>query len=171
MGVNLEQPLISPNWNGFLRSALKYIPILFFCLLTACSSKQAPVAKEGQIAQALRTHLSEWQGTPYRYGGTTKKGIDCSAFVQIAFKDVFRKNLPRSTQEQSKVGKKISPKQHKAGDLVFFRTDGSKSVNHVGIYAENNTFIHASTSKGVIRSSLSNDYWRKNYLYSRRVLN
>ncbi|SET42181.1 C40 family peptidase [Thorsellia anophelis] len=159
---------ISPFKRGLF---LRYLSILLVCLLTACSSKQTPVVKEGPIAKALSNHLNEWKGTPYRYGGTTKKGIDCSAFVQIAFRDVFRKNLPRSTTDQSKLGKKINPKEHRAGDLIFFRTDGSKSVNHVGIYAENNTFIHASTSKGVTRSNLSNEYWKKNYLYSRRVLN
>lgn len=154
-----------------MRFCSKLVLLVVVIFLSACSSKDNVAKNEGPVAIALRGQLNEWQGTPYRYGGTTKQGIDCSAFVQITYKQLFRANLPRSTKEQSRLGKKVAAKQHRAGDLIFFRTDGSSTINHVGIYAENNTFIHASTSKGVTRSNLNNDYWRKNYVYSRRLMN
>ncbi|MFC0180914.1 C40 family peptidase [Thorsellia kenyensis] len=148
-----------------------WVVIFSALLLTACASKKESPMSNEPVVRALFTQLNEWKGTPYRYGGNTKSGIDCSAFVQITYTTLFNKNLPRSTTEQAQLGTKIKPKEHRPGDLIFFRTEGSKQINHVGIYAENNTFIHASTSKGVTRSSLNNPYWQKNYVYSRRVTN
>jgi len=117
--------------------------------------------------QKLMSQYYEWKGTPYKLGGLSKRGVDCSGFVQITFKNQFSKILPRTTQLQAGVGTKISKSQLRPGDLVFFQT--SYNVRHVGIALGNSEFLHASTSKGVMISNLSNPYWRKVYRFSVRI--
>ena len=120
------------------------------------------------VRQALLEQHQRWAGTPYRIGGTTDRGIDCSALVRNVFRDTFDVELPRSTQDQVHEGRPIDRQELQAGDLVFFRPPGR--YNHVGIYVGNGYFLHASTSKGVIISSLDNSYWRRYYWQSRRAL-
>ncbi|WP_420916327.1 NlpC/P60 family protein [Photobacterium kishitanii] len=108
-----------------------------------------------------------WKGTPYRYGGTSKKGIDCSAFVQVGYSSVYQKLLPRTTLELVKKGKQVKPNVAKEGDLVFFRT--GRNTRHVGIYLGNSEFLHASQSKGVIISRLDNPYWKRHFWQIRRL--
>lgn len=98
-------------------------------------------------------------------GDTTKRGIDCSAFMQTTFSEVFGIELPRSTAEQRHLGRKINKSELKKGDLVFFRKN-----NHVGVYIGNNQFMHASTGQGVTISSLDEKYWARTYTQSRRIM-
>ncbi|WP_246616341.1 C40 family peptidase [Thaumasiovibrio subtropicus] len=112
--------------------------------------------------------FSRWEGTPYRLGGASEKGIDCSAFVQILHSELSSPvALPRTTRDQVLEGEKVSYKQRQAGDLVFFKT--SRSVRHVGILIDKDHFIHASTSKGVTMTRLDNPYWRKRFWQIRRI--
>lgn len=137
-------------------------------ILTGCgSSPDGTLGKTKVVSQHLNKQLNQWQGTPYRYGGNSRQGIDCSAFVQQTFANKFKVSLPRTTTQQANVGKKISRSHLKAGDLVFFKIRGASL--HVGIYDKNNHFIHASTSQGVTRSSLDNSYWDKRYWQARRM--
>ena len=117
---------------------------------------------------SLYSHYLNWQGTPYRWGGANKRGIDCSAFVQITLRDVYRRNVPRHTRDQANAGKRVSRGRLKQGDLVFFKTGWSKY--HVGVYVGNGEFMHASETKGVTRSSLQSRYWDKHYWKARRIL-
>jgi cell wall-associated NlpC family hydrolase len=110
----------------------------------------------------------EWQGVPYQLGGSSKRGIDCSAFVQIAFEELHMAKLPRTTQEQSQIGNKVAYGQASEGDLVFFKTD--YKTRHVGIYLGGNQFLHASTSRGVIISRLDNPYWADKFWHFRNVM-
>ncbi len=91
----------------------------------------------------------------------SRRGVDCSGFVVVTMRDKFDLQLPRDTREQSKIGTRIDKDELLPGDLVFFKTGSGESGLHVGIYDTNNEFIHASTSRGVMRSSLDNVYWRK----------
>ncbi len=116
---------------------------------------------------SLFSIYNQWQGVPYRLGGTSKNGIDCSAFVQIAYRDAWQLPLPRTTKMQSKVGDNVNYEDAKYGDLVFFKT--SRTTNHVGVYLGNSRFMHASTSKGVIISRLDNPYWASKFWQFRRV--
>ena len=109
-----------------------------------------------------------WRGTSYKLGGLSVSGVDCSGFIQNAFKSVYNLKIPRTTKEQMYFGKKISKYQLSTGDVVFFKT--GYNTRHVGIYLEKNTFMHASTSKGVTISSLSNDYWKNKYYMSRKFV-
>lgn len=120
------------------------------------------------IYRLLLKQYRHWKGTPYRYGGTSLSGVDCSAFVQNTYRSKLGKQIPRTTRTQIKIGKKVKKSQLKVGDIVFFKT-GRTSL-HNGIYLGNAQFMHASSSKGVTISSLNNRYWRKRYLTSRRIL-
>jgi len=116
---------------------------------------------------SLFNAIDEWYGTRYRLGGTTKKGIDCSALVQTLFTSLYSINLPRTAREQHKATRQISRTELKEGDLVFFNTRGG--VSHVGIYLQNNKFIHASSSGGVMISDLYEEYWMRRYIGVGRV--
>jgi len=106
-------------------------------------------------------------GVPYKFGGTTPKGFDCSGFIQYVF-DKRKITLPRSADSQYKVGKSIVQKNLQQGDLVFFNTY-EKGASHCGIYLEQGKFIHAS-SHGVMISRLDESYWKTRYLGARRVI-
>ncbi|MDQ7727131.1 NlpC/P60 family protein [Halomonas sp. SpR8] len=120
------------------------------------------------VREALLAQHQRWAGTPYRIGGTTKRGIDCSALVRNVYRDTFNLELPRSTRGQVHEGRPIDRQELQAGDLVFFSPPGR--YNHVGIYVGDGYFLHASTSRGVIISSLDNSYWRRHYWQARRAL-
>ncbi|MDN3556354.1 C40 family peptidase [Halomonas maura] len=120
------------------------------------------------IRRALMAQHKRWLGTPYRLGGTTRRGIDCSALVQHVFADTFRLPLPRTTRQQVYEGEPVARDALRPGDLVFFRPPGVS--RHVGIYVGEGRFLHASTSRGVKLSSLDNRYWRRHYWQARRPL-
>lgn len=111
-------------------------------------------------------------GTPYKYGGVTRSGLDCSGLVINSFEAVGIQ-MPRISREQANEGKEVKIRDVREGDLVFFTTSGSK-INHVGIVdrvdAGEVFFIHSSTSKGVIISSLKETYWNRRFVKATRVL-
>lgn len=120
----------------------------------------------------LYSECASWLGASYKYGGTTKSGVDCSGFVYMVYKVVFGKTLTRQSAGMLNDNcTKINKSQLREGDLVFFRTDGKKSStpNHVGIYLKENKFIHASTSKGVVVSDLLQSYYVTNWITGGRV--
>ena len=121
-----------------------------------------------EVIQILYQQVRDWKGVSYKYGGMSKNGIDCSGFVLETFRSKFQIKLPRNTYRQSRTGEPVLRDNLRAGDLVFFRL--GYSLRHVGIYIENDRFAHASTSKGVTLSNLSNSYWSKRYWKARRVL-
>ncbi len=117
-------------------------------------------------SRILRQYI-EWHKTPYKMGGLDRSGVDCSGFVYVTFRSKLGCNIPRTTKLQVKTGKKISRNNLRVGDLVFFQT--SLLYNHVGIYLGDSKFLHASSSSGVIISSLNEKYWKKRYWTARRV--
>lgn len=119
------------------------------------------------LTDALYAQHREWEGVPYRLGGMSKRGVDCSGFVHTTFRSQFGVELPRTTESQLGIGRSVDRDGLQSGDLVFFRTGNGK--RHVGIYVENRTFLHASTSQGVTLSSLDNPYWASAYWQARRV--
>lgn len=161
--------------------------VTFSLFLTACSSTttaKITKAKHNTTTQAkysedngvengstiarLQAHHKVWKNTPYRLGGTTKKGIDCSAFTQVTLSEVFGVKLPRTTTLQAEKGKKVARNALKAGDLIFFKTGRGPNGKHVGVYVKDDQFMHASTKGGVIYSSLNTPYWKKVYWQARR---
>ena len=121
-----------------------------------------------EISKNLEIAYNDWKGIPYLLGGTGYEGVDCSSFMQIVFEDHFGITLPRTTRQQIKEGKKVRRSNIKEGDLIFFRT--SKTEMHVGVAKDSKQFIHASTSRGVMISSLDDNYWSQRYLETRRIL-
>jgi cell wall-associated NlpC family hydrolase len=117
----------------------------------------------------LYESIDDWYGTPYRYGGTTKRGIDCSAFVQSVYISAFGVTLPRTAKEQYQYVKLISTTQLKEGDLLFFNTLGY--VSHVGIYLRNNKFVQASVSGGVVITDMFDPYYAKHLVGVGRIEN
>lgn len=147
-----------------------FLLVVFSLLLTGCaSSPDGSLGKSQEVSNHLNSQLKQWKGTPYSYGGNSTKGIDCSGFVQRTFNDKFSISLPRTTSQLANVGTKVSKNSLQPGDLVFFKVGNRGNGLHVGIYDKNDTFIHASTSQGVTRSSLSNQYWRDRYWQARRL--
>ena len=129
---------------------------------------QAPVQnKKVQLKRRIMSEFSVWRGTDYRWGGDSRNGIDCSAFTRRIIASVIHRRLPRTAQEQSHMGQRVSQRELKVGDLVFFKT--GPNVHHVGVYIGDDSFIHASSSQGVTMSHLSNQYWQAHYLTARRV--
>jgi len=131
------------------------------------ASYKKPALSESSLRKALLRHYYRWEGSPYRFGGNSRYGIDCSGFVQIAFRDALGIKVPRSTELLSKTGSHVSYRRLVAGDIVLFKT--SRTNLHTGIYIGNNQFIHASKSKGVVLSPLNSPYWRGVYYKSVRV--
>ncbi|WP_406667687.1 NlpC/P60 family protein [Gallaecimonas sp. GXIMD1310] len=144
--------------------------LLALLLLAGCASAPPPkpaLPATSPIQQALVAQYRQWQGVPYRLGGTSKTGIDCSAFTRQTFKQRFSITLPRTTAAQVRLGKPVAQQHLRPGDLVFFKT-GRRS-RHVGIYQGNGLFLHASTSVGVTVSALDNPYWQAHYWTARRI--
>jgi len=132
---------------------------------------------DGKVPGSVKSLLKDaetYLGAPYKFGGNSSSGFDCSGFTVKVFQD-NNFSLPRRSSDQADSGKSIDIKTVKPGDLLFFATAGGSRVSHVGIVhtIENDgevKFIHASTSKGVIISSLKEKYWNKAYLHAQRVL-
>lgn len=116
----------------------------------------------------LYAQFKEWKGVKYKYGGTTKKGVDCSAFVQKTYKDKLHTKIPRTTKYQSSFGKEVGMDELQMGDLIFFKT--GYNTRHVGIYLEGGKFLHASTKYGVIISHLDNPYYQASFWKIQRVI-
>jgi cell wall-associated NlpC family hydrolase len=117
----------------------------------------------------LYQFIDEWYGTRYQMGGTGRRGIDCSALVQKLYNYVYGMDVVRTSLMQFRTSEYIaSMDKLKEGDLVFFRIHGGP-VSHVGIYLANNYFVHASSSKGVMISNLTENYWQKVYVGGGRL--
>lgn len=125
-------------------------------------------APDSNRSLLLRAEAEAWAGTPHVWGGTSRDGIDCSAFVQTIYKDLFTVDLPRTTALQSKEGQAVLLNQLDVGDLVFYRIDAR--TRHVGIYVGEDEFMHASKSEGVTISSIEDPYWENRFWTVRRIL-
>jgi len=131
--------------------------------------ESTPAHSEGDFARkaALYRYFGEWEGTKYRLGGMSKQGVDCSGFVYLTYYSQFGVTLPRTTRTQSRQGVAVSQGALRPGDLVFFKTGADQ--RHVGIFVEGRKFLHASSSRGVMLSSLDNRYWAGKYWTARRI--
>lgn len=120
--------------------------------------------------QKMMDVILSYLGTPYKFGGETKSGIDCSAFTQEVFRQSTSISLPRSTSEQIKIGEDTPKENLQFGDLLFFNTTGV-NPSHVGIFIGDNMFAHASEAYGVTISSFESSYYKKHFTQAKRVAN
>jgi lipoprotein Spr len=172
----------------------KILTIFIFTALFASTQAQTTVAKKEPVktedpdnllsdyfSQVMGVALSatsnlklyqfvyDWIGTPYRFGGSSRKGIDCSAFTKEIYSKVFNTVIQRNSREIFSMSTPVSREELKEGDLVFFKIK-SRSITHVGIYLGNNRFAHASSSRGVVLSNLDEPYYKR-YFYKGGRLN
>lgn len=165
-----------------MKQSQSYIIALLFLttLLSSCGSS-APKVDYQALAQAsvklgididlrdnhkLYINAAQWMGTPYRLGGNSTQGIDCSGLTFQLYKETYRIRLPRSTSKQKfEVQRQLTHDELREGDLVFFNSHpSSKRATHVGIYLKDWKFIHASSSQGVIVSSLLEEYYKEHWI-------
>ena len=148
--------------------------IIFVFFLHAChstarykaikNSRQSSTQYYSRNNTELKGFIKDWLGVPYKYGGMTKRGIDCSGFSFTVYKELYTYNLPRTALDQYKSGRKIRTGQLTEGDLVFFRGVREAGIDHVGVYLEEGKFVHASTSIGVTVSNLSEEYYKTRFV-------
>lgn len=162
-----------------------FVYISVFLLLTSCGghrkavkpvpeqSQEIPVVLpdtyDNRFGERIVAQARKWIGTPYKYGGESHKGTDCSGLTMVLYRDVAGIKIPRNSGKQQEFCNRISRNALSPGDLVFFSSSRKGSVSHVGIYAGSGKFIHASSSRGVILSSLDEDYYRRHFHSAGRV--
>ncbi len=147
-----------------------FLLLIGFVLITGCSaSRKARTTRIETVIQTARSYV----GTPYRYGGMNRSGMDCSGLLFVAFREADLQ-IPRTSRDQSKYGKKVAMEELRPGDLVFFAAKKRKrKVSHAGLVTETEgsrsvKFIHSSTSLGVVESELYSDYYRSIFVRARR---
>ncbi len=168
---SIPEPIVAPT-------EIKKVPNRFSASLSlateACKKLQFKYAQlmdmeiEGISNFMMFGFIDDWLNTRYRYGGTTKKGIDCSALTGLLFSAVYGFTLPRTAREQYHVSERVSKENLQEGDLVFFNTRGG--ISHVGVYLANDRFVHASSSQGVTISDLNDSYYANKYIGAGRVM-
>jgi cell wall-associated NlpC family hydrolase len=159
------------------------IPLLYVVILSCAPSARlgagaASTAPEDTTGSAdrrafdtkLKRIVDSYLGVRYKTGGTDRRGFDCSGFVGTVFRDLKGPPLPRSTRDLKHVGRAVSVHDALPGDLVFVKGGAFGTINHVGIYMGNRTFVHSSSSKGVRYDSLDDDYYVKHFAMIRRIL-
>jgi cell wall-associated NlpC family hydrolase len=158
---------------------------LFLCLaalIAGCSGSSHPDTRSiaGKKASSSETRITggrktvvqeskRWLGTPYCYGGEEGECFDCSGFVSRVYLKIGLK-LPRSARDMYGVGESLSITALRPADLVFFRNTAGKGITHVGIYVGGRQFIHASSSRGVIITSLDDEYYRRHFAGARKMI-
>ncbi len=149
--------------NSFGSSMMDWVQDKYSCMIEVLPN---------QISNVMLYHfIDDWYGVKYRMGGTSKKGVDCSAFVQTLYKYVFGMDLLRTACLQFNSSELIkNPADLKEGDLVFFKVNSSR-ISHVGVYLKNNFFVHSASSKGVSIANLTSAYWSKYFAGGGRILN
>ena len=155
--------------------------VILFSSTLACvsttrfsSSSQSTLATKSKSDRMNHNVLEQvarrWLNTPYRYGGQSRQGIDCSGLTCAIYREVYEVELPRTVEQQLKTGRYVQKSRLMPGDLVFFRNGGSGVIDHVGIYLGQDKFVHASVQLGVVISTLSAAHNRRHYVTARRIL-
>jgi cell wall-associated NlpC family hydrolase len=157
---------------------LVFLISFVFASCSSTKSVRKPVKSTKKIASTkadrIISNALKYKGVKYRFGGTTKKGMDCSGIIYVSYLEE-NVQLPRISRDMAKRGKKVALKNAKKGDLLFFKTSKKgRGINHVGLIVsvKNNQirFIHSTTSRGVITSLLSEKYWKNAFVKANRIL-
>lgn len=163
----------------------QYILLLFLLFALSCAtprrstrnstnkvekkySELLGVSQDRISHKKLYVFLDDWYGVPYKYAGKTKKGVDCSGFAGVLYQEIYGRTLGGSSQGIYNQCQPISKSELLEGDLVFFKIE-TKDISHIGIYLQNNKFVHSSTKAGVVINDLNEEYYRKYYFASGRI--
>ena len=146
--------------------SVKYPPDNGFSAVATNQEQGNSVIPEDKLRRIVASYL----GVRYKTGGMDRHGFDCSGFVVVVFRELCRARLPRSTKELKRFGREVSRKDARPGDLVFVKGGAFNSINHVGIYMGNGTFVHASSSKGIRYDRLDDEYYTNHFAMIRRVV-
>ena len=160
------------NRKALYCTRIIFLLVLSAIILSSCGSRK-PISntKAAGMADAmsklkskdLYRFITDWAGVKYRLGGLDKRGIDCSGFALLLQKDIYQISLPRRSRDQAEAIKEKKLAQLKEGDLIFFSFGGGE-VDHVGVYLNNDYFVHASTSRGVIVDDLRIPVYQKAFV-------
>lgn len=145
---------------SYIRVDLSILDTLAFAEAEASTG----ALSEKDISQVIETALT-YMGTPYKFGGMSTNGLDCSGLVNLAFQSIGR-SMPRTSRQLADLGKNIRRERVRKGDLVFFSSNNGNTINHVGLITRirpGHYFIHATTSRGVREDDLNGDYWRERF--------
>ncbi len=168
----------------FYITFFSFVTMLFYCAYppymydettperyeTPTSSSRRNFNAYAQLSQKLYEEIRSYIGTPYKRGGTSHFGMDCSGLVITVYKNAYGMNLPHNSTALSDYGQKIPLRKGKFGDLIFFSDRLDKRVTHVGIYLYDTKFVHSSFSRGVIISDLATEkYYQQRYVGTRRI--
>ncbi len=164
---SIPAPIVTKQETAKVSEIVNPSPIENFSPLQYKYAMMMDVNVESLKNLSLLGFIDDWFGTRYRMGGTTKRGVDCSALTGMLLSDVYGFNVPRTAREQYDATEHIDKDELKEGDLVFFNTRGG--VSHVGVYLDNNYFFQAS-SHGVTISSLDDHYYSKRFICGGRVV-
>lgn len=182
--ANAKSLSLVPNLIVIIPIMKRILPLILLSLfLVSCGTSRKSISVKDRNsytnnAPAKAVNIADYAmgfvGTKYKYGGTTRSGMDCSGLINTSFRDAGQISLPRTTEGLSRHGKKVKSRNIAVGDLVFFKTNKNRNViNHAGIVVDARPggvkFIHSSTSRGVMVSGLSEPYWRGVFIEARRM--
>jgi len=170
--------------NSMWKLIFIFLSIIILIISTACTpypryrtggaelpSKAEPRKINWKTSDYIKMGLifEQYLGKPYKGSSPYEEGLDCSRFTMEVYKKYNRTILPRMVKDQIKEGREVHRNLLRYGDLVFFKTDNYR-ISHVGIYVGHNQFIHASSSRGIIISSINEKYWAERYAAARRII-
>lgn len=162
-----------------MRKSYRIFPLLIsLYVIVSCTPQFAPrpyfagqdrlIVSHDDLVENIKVEIKKFYGAPYKWGGETPRGTDCSGMVKTIYRNALNIDLPHNAQAIYKESKKIFKIDLQFGDLVFFSSSGRR-VTHMGIYIDKGFFVHASSSRGVILSKLSEKYYKKQFVGAGRI--
>lgn len=153
--------------NSCKKAITAFIAAVMLLTLSPLTSFKTEAASVGE---SIVTYGKKFMGVPYVFGGTTPRGFDCSGFTQYIYKNAAGLSLPRTAEQQYKVGTSVSKSDLQPGDLIFYANTYKAGISHVGVYAGGNMVLNATSSQGIALVSMNNSYWGPKYAGAKRVI-
>lgn len=153
--------------NSCKKAVIMFMVAVMFLTLSPLGSFKTEAASTGE---SIVDYGKKFMGVPYVWGGTSPSGFDCSGFTQYIYKNAAGISIPRTTDQQYKIGISVAKSDLQTGDLIFYQNTYKKGISHVGVYAGNNMVLNATSSNGIDLVSMNNPYWGPRYAGAKRVI-